>query len=108
MLSLGGIFSSPYRPLVSGEGLACHHLLTVKNSGRSSQLPWGLVPPVCTFNATPLLPLSGNCFCVCVPIVLCSLNVCPHAQKELYSTQDWVWTYHSLALHNTQLEEGWQ
>lgn len=40
-----------------------------------------------TFNSTPLLLLSGNCFYVCIAIVPCSLNVCSYAQKELYSRQ---------------------
>lgn len=40
-----------------------------------------------TFNSTPFLLLSGNCFYVCILIMPCSLNVCPYAQKELYSGQ---------------------
>lgn len=87
-----------------GEGPVCHHLLTVKDTRGLASSPWDLVLLIFTLNSIPLLLLSGNSFHVCVPIVPCSLNICPYIQKDLYSRQGLVMVmpYHSLAQHLTQ------
>lgn len=91
----------PHRHLVMGEGPVCHHLLTVKDTRGLASSPWDLVPFIFTLNSIPLLPLSGNSFHVCVPIVPCSLNMCPYVQKDLYSRRGlgMVMPYRSLAQH---------
>lgn len=86
------------------EGPVCHHLLTVKDTRGLASSPWDLVPRIFTLNSTPLLLLSGNSFHICVPIVPCSLNICPYVQKDPYFRRGlgMVMPYHNLAQHLTR------